>query len=120
MVYFQTKNPTLGKFWRALDWKMLIYWEYLMDIWDILISFFTFCVDLGHFYRFGYHVPRKIWQPWTESWMKKTASGPNPTEHNSSNFTHICKIFLQICVKFLTKFVKNESCHFLQIFVSLI
>jgi hypothetical protein len=25
MVYFQTKNPELGKFWRALDWKILIY-----------------------------------------------------------------------------------------------
>jgi hypothetical protein len=24
MVYFQTKNPNLGKFWRALDWKMLV------------------------------------------------------------------------------------------------
>jgi hypothetical protein len=24
MVYFQTENPNLGKFWRALDWKMLI------------------------------------------------------------------------------------------------
>jgi hypothetical protein len=21
MVYFQTKNPNLGRFWRALDWK---------------------------------------------------------------------------------------------------
>jgi hypothetical protein len=25
MVSFQTKNPNLGKSWRALDWKMLIY-----------------------------------------------------------------------------------------------
>jgi hypothetical protein len=25
MVYFQTKNPNLGKFWRALEWKMLVY-----------------------------------------------------------------------------------------------
>jgi hypothetical protein len=24
MVYFQAKNPNLGKFWRALDWKMLL------------------------------------------------------------------------------------------------
>jgi hypothetical protein len=24
MVYFQNKNPNLGKFWRALGWKMLI------------------------------------------------------------------------------------------------
>jgi hypothetical protein len=36
MVYFQTKNPNLGKFLRALDWKMFIYFldnlEYLTDI----------------------------------------------------------------------------------------
>jgi hypothetical protein len=25
MVYFQAKNPNLGKFWRALDWKMFTY-----------------------------------------------------------------------------------------------
>jgi hypothetical protein len=25
MVYFQTKNTSLGKFWRALQWKMLVY-----------------------------------------------------------------------------------------------
>jgi hypothetical protein len=41
MVSFQTKNTNLGKFWRARDWKMLIYifyghLEYFTDIWDIL------------------------------------------------------------------------------------
>jgi hypothetical protein len=36
MVYFQTKNLSLGKFWRALDWKMLIYF---MVIWNILRIF---------------------------------------------------------------------------------
>jgi hypothetical protein len=50
--YFQTKNTNLGKFWRALDWIMLIYfvayWEYLTDIWDILLPFVTFCVHLVH------------------------------------------------------------------------
>jgi hypothetical protein len=30
MVYFQTKNPNLGKFWTALDWKMLIYLEHFI------------------------------------------------------------------------------------------
>jgi hypothetical protein len=24
MVYFHTKNPTLGIFWRAFEWKMLV------------------------------------------------------------------------------------------------
>jgi hypothetical protein len=36
MVYFQTKNPNLGKFWRALEWKMLVYF---MTIWNILRQF---------------------------------------------------------------------------------
>jgi hypothetical protein len=25
---FQTKNPNLGKFWRILQWKMLVYFMY--------------------------------------------------------------------------------------------
>jgi hypothetical protein len=33
MAYFQTKNPNFGKFWRDLQWKMLVY---LMSVWSIL------------------------------------------------------------------------------------
>jgi hypothetical protein len=47
MVYFQTKNSNLGKFWRVLQRKMLVYfmsmfglfyghWKYVMAIWYIL------------------------------------------------------------------------------------
>jgi hypothetical protein len=25
MAYYQTKNPDLGKFWRVLKWKILVY-----------------------------------------------------------------------------------------------
>jgi hypothetical protein len=39
MVHFQTKNPNLGKFGRALDGKML---SYFMAILNILCSFGTF------------------------------------------------------------------------------
>jgi hypothetical protein len=39
MVCFQTKNPNLGKFWRVLQWKKLVY---LMDTWSILRSFVIF------------------------------------------------------------------------------
>jgi hypothetical protein len=53
MVYLHTKNPNLGKFWRALDWKIFIYvlWpfavfcghlRYCMTNWFILCSFGTF------------------------------------------------------------------------------
>jgi hypothetical protein len=62
-VYFQTKNPNLGKFWRALDSKMLIN---LMSIWNTLQTFEIFYDNLVHFeiiwyifYSFG------IWQPWS-------------------------------------------------------
>jgi hypothetical protein len=41
MVYFLTKRPNLGKFWRALEWKRFVY-------------FMTICnalLPLGTFYR---------------------------------------------------------------------
>jgi hypothetical protein len=50
MVYFQTKNPNLGKFWRALDLQKCIHFT---DIWDLLRSLGTFCVHLVHFSNFG-------------------------------------------------------------------
>jgi hypothetical protein len=73
MVSFQTKNPNLGIFWRALDWKI---WIYFMAIWNILQTFGIFyghleyfmtiwyiCVNLVHLFWFWYYVRRKIWQP---------------------------------------------------------
>jgi hypothetical protein len=53
MVYFQTKNPNLGKFWRVLQWKMLVYQDhlehfpaiwyiYFMALWYMLWSFGIF------------------------------------------------------------------------------
>jgi hypothetical protein len=56
MVYFQTKNPNLGKFLRVLQGKML---EYLIDIWSISQPFGIFCDNLVYFYPFWYAVPRK-------------------------------------------------------------
>jgi hypothetical protein len=53
MVYFQTKNPNLGKFWRALEWKMLVYF---MVIWNILRPFRIYYGHLVIWYispRFG-------------------------------------------------------------------
>jgi hypothetical protein len=49
---FQTKNPNLGKFWKALQWKMLVIFHglfiYFTDKWFILWSFGTFCGHLVH------------------------------------------------------------------------
>jgi hypothetical protein len=36
MASFYTKNPNLGKFWRVLQWKVLVYF---MEIWSILWPF---------------------------------------------------------------------------------
>jgi hypothetical protein len=46
MVSFQTKNPKLGKLWRASEGKMLIYF---MAIWNILHTFGIFYDQLVHF-----------------------------------------------------------------------
>jgi hypothetical protein len=43
MVFFETKNPNLGKFWRVLQLKMLVYF---MPNWSILGSFGIFCSNL--------------------------------------------------------------------------
>jgi hypothetical protein len=45
MVCFQTKNPNLGKFWRALEWKL---WIYFMAVWNILRTFGIFFEHLVH------------------------------------------------------------------------
>jgi hypothetical protein len=32
MVYFQTKKPNWGKFWRALEWQMLVYFIVICNV----------------------------------------------------------------------------------------
>jgi hypothetical protein len=69
MVYFQTKNPSLGKFWSVLEWKMLILCCHLVDvtvIWNILWHFGILYSHLVYFPPFWYVGPRKIWQPCTQ------------------------------------------------------
>jgi hypothetical protein len=51
MVLFQTKNPNLGKFWRVLEWKMLVYF---MTIWNILGPFGIIYDRLVKFFAFWY------------------------------------------------------------------
>jgi hypothetical protein len=54
MVCFQTKNPNLGKFCRALYWKMLTYF---MAIWNILWRFGIFYDHFVHFLFIWYIFP---------------------------------------------------------------
>jgi hypothetical protein len=67
MVYYQTKNPNLTNFWRALDWKLLLYF---MAIWNILRTFGIFYDHFVHFVFIWYIFPvlvsctkKKNWQP---------------------------------------------------------
>jgi hypothetical protein len=43
---FKTENPNLGKFWTALDWKILMYF---ITIWNILQTFMIFYDHLEDF-----------------------------------------------------------------------
>jgi hypothetical protein len=50
MVYFQTKDPDLGKFCRALEWERLVY---SLAIWKILRPFRNLVVLWNIFPTFG-------------------------------------------------------------------
>jgi hypothetical protein len=63
MVYFQTKNPNLGKFCRALEWEMLLYFKAMWNIFKPFGIFYGNVDNLVCFSPFWYIVPRKIWQP---------------------------------------------------------
>jgi hypothetical protein len=48
MTYFLTKNPNVGKLWRVLHWKMLVY---LIAIWSILLTVIWYILwPFGMFY----------------------------------------------------------------------
>jgi hypothetical protein len=52
---FLTKNPNFGKFWTALEWKMLVYF---MAIWNILRPSGIFYGHLVMLWSFGIYFPR--------------------------------------------------------------
>jgi hypothetical protein len=61
IVYFQTKNPNLGNFLRALDCKlyicMCVHMKYFLSIWNILYPFRIFYDHLVHFVFIWYIFP---------------------------------------------------------------
>jgi hypothetical protein len=63
--FFHTKNPYLGKFWRALEWTMLVCF---MTFWNILRPFgkhnlWPFGIVFGNL-SFGIFFP--FWFVWTK------------------------------------------------------
>jgi hypothetical protein len=65
MAHYLTKNPNLGKFWRVLEWKIVVHF---MGIGNILRQFGIFYGHMVMLWYFGifsplwYIVSRKIWQ----------------------------------------------------------
>jgi hypothetical protein len=55
MVSFQTKNPSLGKSWRVMQWKIL---ENFMTIWSILRPLEIFYGNSVYFVVIWYISPR--------------------------------------------------------------
>jgi hypothetical protein len=62
--FFKPKNPNLGKFWRVLQWKILVYF---MAIWYILWPFGIFMFIWYQFSRFGILYQEKSGNPVHES-----------------------------------------------------
>jgi hypothetical protein len=66
MAYFQTKNRYLGKFGRDLQWKMLVFFGYLINftaIWSILWQFGIFYGYSVYFSPFGMLCQEKSGNP---------------------------------------------------------
>jgi hypothetical protein len=84
MACFQTETRDLGEFWRALEWRNLVYFidvlENIVAMWCILWPFVKLvAIWYTYFSPFWYIVPRKIWQP-----RSQTACG--------RKFLHSCLI----------------------------
>jgi hypothetical protein len=55
MVYFQTKNPNLGKFWRALEWKIVVYFMTICNIFIVIwLNLWPFGIVSGHLVYFSH------------------------------------------------------------------
>jgi hypothetical protein len=87
MVYFQTKNRNLVKFWRYLDWKKLVY---SVAIWNICITAIWYILwqfgNLVYFPYLWYIKWRQIWQPWADHSSCKW----KPTSDNRSKLSEPC------------------------------
>jgi hypothetical protein len=65
---FTIQNPNLGKFWRALELKMLVYFilvflcPFGICYW-YFVYFLVICCNFVYFHPFWYIMSRKIWQP---------------------------------------------------------
>jgi hypothetical protein len=67
MVYFQTKNPNLGKFWKVLQWKMMVFFMAILSILrpnDIFYGHLVHFVVIWYIFHLWYICStEKIWHP---------------------------------------------------------
>jgi hypothetical protein len=125
MVCFQTKNRNLGKFLRALEWKMLVF---IMTIWNILRPFgipnlWPFVINCGrlvYFSRFGMFGPRKIWQPCVRRLhyrvictlnLSPLSSLPNGLTVEQCDQTRLCKVAQKCSPKMSPKVAQCLKCQ---------
>jgi hypothetical protein len=74
MAYFQTENPNVGKCWRVLQCKMLVYF---MAIWSILWPFGIFYGYLAYFSRFGMLYQEKSGNPYLDPLLRSWVTTPS-------------------------------------------
>jgi hypothetical protein len=115
MVCFQTKNPNLGKFLRALEWKIhtyifLVILEYFKVIWYILRPFGNVVVIWYIFPRFGILCQEKSGNP--DPWSKISSTFPFGSRRCS-----VMDDFYRTTIKtfFLKKNILWSNLHFVVI-----
>jgi hypothetical protein len=99
----------LGKFWRALEWKM---WLYFMTIWNILRPFGIFCGRLVKFAVILYIFP--FWYVWTKKNLATLVSKTRISEKKFANkkVEILRKIFFPTAVEVssLSALVVDSGC----------
>jgi hypothetical protein len=79
-----------------------------MTILNILWTFRTFFVHLVHFSLFGYHVPRKIWQPRFRSVSSPSLQLSCNAMKWSKKFRHFDEVIGQRCTRMRSKRLQSR------------
>jgi hypothetical protein len=91
---FKPKITIFGQFWRALQWKMLVYFTPICHTYFVVIWYISWL--FGTFSPFRYVVPRKIWHTCfrlpnetlsasvaRNVYEKRPKCSKNPTQHRT-------------------------------------
>jgi hypothetical protein len=107
MAYFHTKNPTLGRFWRVLQWKMLLRYiyghlVYFTAIWLVCGLLIYFKNIWYIFSLLGLLYQEKFWQPWCK-WHNLWLGVTLPTQATQYRLESKKKTFQKCFTEYLTK-----------------